>query len=85
MAGPAEVNRGLKGIRFEGHIDPDEIERAMRFTAKDDTLALIRLPDDKFTIRMHDEVTKGGLTLVADPATEEEPCPPLGQGIQPTW
>ena len=68
MSMSGQVNQGLKGVRFEGHVDPDELRRAESFRGTDNTLSLVQLPNGRFTIRMHDEVTQGGLVLEAEPA-----------------
>lgn len=82
MSSSSHLSRGLTGARFEGHVADAEIERAMRIILKDNTLALIRLDDGTFTIRLHDEVTPGGYPLVADPP----PCPELpARGILSSW
>ena len=73
MSMSGQVNQGLKGVRFEGHVDPAELRRAESFRGTDNTLSLVQLPNGRFTIRMHDEVTAGGLVLEAEPAGEYEP------------
>lgn len=73
MSMSGQVNQGLKGVRFEGHVDPAELRRAESFRGTDNTLSLVQLPNGRFTIRMHDEVTLGGLVLEAEPAGEYEP------------
>jgi hypothetical protein len=73
MVNRTNLATGISGHNFEGQYDDEEITRALQIFLQYNALALIKLPDGTFTIRLHDEITRGGIPLsimqtpVADP------------------
>jgi hypothetical protein len=73
---------GLRATWFDPRESPDVSLAIERYTAKEQYFTLIRTGEKTFSIRAHDETTRGGLTL----AIEEAPCEPFDvRGIMQNW
>ena len=71
------IIHGLRGVIFDLRYGLKELVRLNKYTAKEEYFSIVRLDDETFTLRSHDEVKEGGYRLVAECIEVAPALPPL--------